>query len=71
MSATPVAGELQVVSALPAGRGRLELVCRTCGYAVLAAATPARCPLCSGSSWGLAPAARRSAEAEEAPWGRR
>jgi hypothetical protein len=71
MSATPGASELQVVSALPATRGRMDLVCRACGYGIVAAASPARCPMCGGSSWEMAPPPRRGAEVEDALWGRR
>jgi rubrerythrin len=33
--------------------GRTELLCRACGYGVVVAASPARCPMCSGSSWRI------------------
>jgi len=69
MSATPAAGEVQVVSALPMTRGRLELVCRTCGYGAVAAAAPAQCPMCRGSSWATAPATR-GIDDEGAQWTR-
>ena len=32
-------------------RPRLELRCRDCGYGVVVARAPARCPMCGGPSW--------------------
>lgn len=33
------------------GLRRRELICRRCGYGVVVAAPPERCPMCSGFDW--------------------
>jgi hypothetical protein len=55
------------VASLPglhgARAGRAELVCRVCGYGVVVAVPPTRCPMCQGSSWKLRSGARLGAAA--------
>ena len=52
-----------VRASTPAFRGRIELVCRACGYGIVVATPPTGCPMCNASSWRTR-SARPELEAE-------